>query len=322
MTDITAPVWSESRKKWMCYDDRVIDEVLASSNFHVPDYNYAPLEKKLSLDFEYTKAIISQFPLAAEGSHHEGIRARMKADINAGHKQAVSVFGSQLQQQIDSLPTSADCFDFVPVLLPPILASNLVFAGLTMEQCEGYADLTQMLDDGQPIKSRLRREALARDIGASLNEADRFYQLALISVGVNALASSVMHSFVKILTNSHFDALKASRYFAASGIKQIERICQKDTQIANQRIQSGDRVRLYLAAYENTALTSAQKSGKFFLSGTNHSCLGMSYSVSVWKVLVQTFSRNFSSLSLKSFEYRDDDGVFNSLRSIEVGFSK
>jgi len=40
-------IWSEERKKWFCYDDQLIDEVLKSDYFIVPDYDYSKLEKKL-----------------------------------------------------------------------------------------------------------------------------------------------------------------------------------------------------------------------------------------------------------------------------------
>ena len=130
MTAAQAMVWSRQHKKWHCYGSQVIEAILQSDQFVVPDYDYAPLEAKLSQSFSHTKALIGHLPLALEGQSHELARGRMQRDLKLRHAAALAAFEQALEQHITALPDAAEGFDFKPILLQPILESNWVFAGL------------------------------------------------------------------------------------------------------------------------------------------------------------------------------------------------
>lgn len=322
MTTAPAMVWSQQHKKWHCYDNQVIAEVLRSEQFVVPAYDYAPLEAKFSQSFSHTKALIAHLPLALEGRAHDLARRRMQRDLQLRHKAAVAVFEQVLEQHITALPDAAEGIDFKPILLQPILESNWVFAGLNMQHFPGYQDLTQVLDDAQPLKARFARERRLQAFAEKIGGDDAAYQLALLSVGVNALSSTLMHSFIKVLVNESFDQLQQKKYFTNIGLKQIERVCARDATIAGRDIRKGDRMRLYLEAFDTAEATDAEKNKRFFLAGTPHACLGMRYSLAAWNSLTTMLSKYFLRIAVVGFDFDTSDGIFLSPSFVTVDFKK
>lgn len=314
--------WSDERQKWLCYDDQIIDTVINSNNFVVPSYDYSDLEKKLSKNFEYTKQVIKHFPLANEGNTHLEMRKRMSSDINSNLKKAIKVFGDSLDTKISSLDKSLGVTNIAKPMIESILESNLVFADIKFEDDFDYSDLTRMLDDSQSIKSRLAREEFIKLIVSKISEEDRFYKLALISVGVNALISSTLHSFIKVLTNHDFNTLINEKYFSSNGIKHLERVCIQKTIFGGSEISPGEKLRLYVESYERANLTELQMNKKFFAAESYHSCIGMSYSLSIWKEFIKVIASQFSEMHLINFDYRSNDGIFHFPTNVNVKYSK
>lgn len=314
--------WSDERQKWLCYDDQLIDTVINSINFVVPSYDYSDLEKKLSKNFEYTKQVIKHFPLANEGDSHLEMRKRMSSDINSNLKKAIKVFSDSFDRKISSLDKSLGVTNIAKPLIESILESNLVFADIKFEDDFDYSDLTRMLDDSQSIKSRLAREEFIKLIVSKISEEDRFYKLALISVGVNALISSTLHSLIKVLTNYDFNTLINEKYFSSNGIKHLERVCIQKTILGGSEISPGDKLRLYVESYERANLTELQMNKKFFAAESYHSCIGMSYSLSIWKELIKVIANHFSEMHLINFDYRSNDGIFYFPTNVNVKYSK
>lgn len=315
-------IWSDERQKWLCYDDKLIDEVINSNLFIVPSYDYSDLEKKFSKNFEFTKQVIKHFPLANEGDAHAELRTRMSSDINLNLKKAIKVFRDSFDKKISSIDKSAGITNVAKPLIESILESNLVFGDIKFEDDFDYSDLTRMLDDSQSIKIRVAREGFIKLISSKINYEDRFYKLALISVGVNALISSTLHSLIKILTNYDFNALITKKYFESNGIKHLERVCIQRTVVGGKEISSGEKLRLYVESYESANLTEPQMNKKFFATESHHSCIGMSYSLSIWKEVVKIISDHFSDMHIINFDYRSSDGIFHFPTNIYVNYSK
>lgn len=315
-------VWSEERNKWLCFDDGLIDEIVHSKDFVVPTYDYAELETKFSKNFEFTKQVISHFPLANEGEAHLLLRKRMATAVNANLKQAIQVFAERLEAKISDLSTTPGTLDIAGPLTEAILESNLVLADVHLEENLDYSDLTRMLDDSQSIKSRLAREELIQSICPKLDEEDRFFKLALISVGVNALISSTLHSVIKVLSNEGFEALVNRKYFFSNGIKHLERVAVQKTTVGGKGIQPGDKLRLYVEAYERADMTELQRNKKFFAAESAHACIGMSYSMSVWKETVRIMASQFKNARLIHFDYRSKDGIFHFPTHVVLEYSK
>jgi hypothetical protein len=315
-------IWSAERQKWLCYDNDVIDAVIESNHFRVPSYDYSELENKFSKNFEFTKQVIDHFPLANEGAAHQNLRARMSSDINLNLKQAIRVFCESLEDQISALNEPQGMTNIAVPIIESILKSNLILANVSLEDNFDYSDVTRMLDDSQSIKSRMVREMLVKNMSAKLPDQEKFYQLALISVGVNALISSSLQSIIKILSNHDFKDLINTRFFSANGIKHLERVCTENTVLAGEKIRTGDKVRLFVAAYEKAELTESQMNKKFFAAESHHACIGMNYSISVWRKMMKIFSTHFSRMRLINFDYRSNDGIFHFPTHVHVEYSK
>lgn len=314
--------WSSERQKWLCYDDKIIDSVVNSENFHVHSNDYSDLEKKFSKDFQLTKLVNKYLPLTNEGKQHLDLRKRMSSDINLNLKKAIQVFRNSFEKKISQIDKTFGVINIAKPLIESILESNLILAEINFDDPLDYTDLTLLLDDSQSIKARMMREEFIKSIASKINDEDKFYKLALISVGVNALISTTLHSIIKILTNYDYDALIRRKYFTSIGIKHLERVCFQKTVLDGKQINAGDRLRLYIEVYENTDLTESQMNKKFFASGSHHACVGMSYSLSIWKEIVKLFSIHFSDLRMINFDYRSNDGIFNFPTSIYVEYLK
>lgn len=314
--------WSDERQKWLCYDDQLIDTVINSNHFVVPSYDYSDLEKKFSKNFEYTKQVIKNFPLANERDSHLEMRKRMSSDINSNLKKAIKVFRDSFDKKISSIDKSLSLTNIAKPLIESILESNLVFADIKFEDDFDYSDLTRMLDDSQSIKSRVVREEFIKLIVSKISEEERFYKLALISVGVNALISSTLHSFIKVLTNYDFNTLINKKYFSSNGIKHLERVCIKKTIVGGKEISPSNKLRLYVESYERANLTGLQMNKKFFAAQSHHSCIGASYSISIWKEFIRVIATHFSEIHLINFDYRSNDGIFHFPTNVYVKYAK
>lgn len=269
--------WEPKYKKWLCYENIHIDRVLKSPNFIAPKYDVTGIEKRFAIDLSFTRGAIRHLPIAHEGLHHQDLRGKMSHDIYLKSTHGLNIFKKSLVKRLSNLKSASGGFDIAPPIICSILESNLILADVVLEEDFDYSDITLILDESQSIKSRIQNENLIRNIANNISGDATFYKIALITVGVNALISSTLHSIIKVLTNSDFQALINKRYFSASGIKYLERICIKDFDLDAVVIKAGDSVRLYQEDYESLNLNPNLMNKKFFFTGTTHSCLGMGY---------------------------------------------
>jgi len=315
-------VWSDERQKWLCYDDKLIDLVVHSNDFIVPTYDYSAVEEKFNKDLSFTKQAINHFPLSNEGEQHLYLRNRMSQDINANLKNAIHIFKTSFEKKLAAIENITGTINIAKPITEAILESNWAFADIDLGYNFDYSDLTLMLDDSQSIKNRMKREEFIKSFSEKIDEKDCFYKLALISVGVNALIGSTLHSFIKVLSNEDFSQLIKRKYFYSNAIKHLERVCIRKAFIGDEEIKEGDRLRLYVESYEHANLSDVQMNKKFFAADTQHSCIGMSYSLSIWNECVKIMAKHFKDIQLINFDYRSNDGIFNFPTNVNVEYKK
>jgi cytochrome P450 len=127
---------------------------------------------------------------------------------------------------------------------------------------------------------------------------------------------------IKILSKYDYKDLVSRKYFYSNGIKHLERLCRQDIVISGKKIKMGDRVRLFVESYEFANLTESEKNKKFFAAGTSHSCIGMNYSMHVWKELIGLLKKNFTNITLLDWSYRSNDAIFKFPIIINVEYLK
>jgi len=302
--------WSDTQKKWICYHDIVIDQILLSKEFTVPDYDLSRLETRLKTKFTHTSGVISQLPLAHEGYTHNYLRKKMTGDINKNTSIGIKVFEEELSTHFFNLENNSE-FDLGALIIKSILKSNLTLADLHYEDAIDYSDFTLLLDDMQSIKSRLEREKNIGTFYSNLNHDDGFYKIALITVGVNALISTTLNSLIKVLSNDNrCENLTLNKFFTMSGIKSLERVCLKDTIINTHQFNKGDAVKLMMSSYDSSDLSALEKNKRFFISDSSHGCPGMAFSLHIWKSLLGIISQSFTKLEILDVKYRKNDSIF------------
>lgn len=323
--------WSPGRKKWLCHDAALIDQIIASDGFVVPAYDYAELEERLDQGFPATRAVIRHFPLAHEGDAHQALRQRMTLDVTANLKEAINVFVDRLEAGVAAMSLPRGEADIARPLIDAVLASNLVLAGVCLPEGLDYSDLTLMLDDSQSLKNRVRREAFIRSLSvqmkagpgqADMDESHIPYKLALISVGVNALISSVLHSLIHVLTHRGVQGLGDAKFFPLTGIKRLERVCVRAVHLQGHDVLPGDRVCLHVAVHAQDGRSDLVRNRAFFALDSPHACIGMNYSLSIWKATTRILVDHFREMRVLGFDLRPHDGVFDFPNRIRVEYCR
>lgn len=315
-------IWSNEKSKWLCYDDQIIDFVLGSDAYSVPSYDSSSLENRLGLNFPYSRSVISQMPISQEGKRHTELRHKMRSDIFSNTQEAIQTFKYSLEDYFARITQVSGKIDLADPIITSILKSNLILAGINLKESINYSDITLILDDSQSIKKRILREEFIKNISKEVDLDDSTYRLALLTIGVNALISTALHSIIKILTNYDYTHLKTQKYFSSTGIKHLERVAIKANSLGGHEIKPGDQIRLFVGNYEKSSIPDAQMNKKFFAVETSHSCIGMNYSLHIWNELIKIFDDNFKNIELVNFHYRKSDGIFNFPTSLIIKYTK
>jgi hypothetical protein len=196
----------------------------------------------------------------------------------------------------------------------------LPLANIKIDSDFDYSDFTLMLDDTQSVRRIIKREGNIQDFLTNLDFDDKAFKVAVISIGINPLVSSILNSIIKILSNRNFAYLKKSKLLYATGIKNIERICVSNACIKGVEFKVGERIKLMSNTYEASNLSELEINKKFFISGTNHACQGMAFSLHIWKHAVRILGEYFTNLQIVSVEYRQDDGIFLYPKNLYVSY--
>jgi hypothetical protein len=312
--------WSKEINAWVCYDDSIIDQVLGSDKFEVPGYDLKKFEDRFSIKLPLTKEVMGQFPLSNEGPLHKELRKKMMGYIEKNSQLGIDIFITEFQQRLSKIDFTSNTFDLGNILIDSILKANLALANIKVDSNFDYSDFALMLDDFQSIKSRIQRESSINDFLDKIESDERAFKVALISVGINPLVSSILNSIIKILTNKNFEYLIKSKFLYATGIKSIERICISATCINGFEFKARARIKLMSNTYETSNLSELEINRKFFISGTNHACQGMAFSLHIWKHAVRLIELYFTNLQIASVEYRQDDGIFLYPKNLYVSY--
>ena len=258
--------WSKEINKWVCYDDSIIEQVLGSGKFEVPGFDLKKYEDRFSIELPLTKEIMGQFPLSNEGSIHKELRKKMMSYIEKNSQLGVDIFITEFQKRLSRIDFTSNTFDLGKILIDSILKANLALANIKLDSNFDYSDFPLMLDDTQSVRRILKRESNIHDFLNDLDSDDKVFKVAVISIGINPLVSSILNSIIKILSNENFEYLKKSKFFYATGIKNIERICISNACINEVKFKVGERIKLMSSEHKFSNLSDLEINRKFFIS--------------------------------------------------------
>lgn len=302
--------WSDVQKKWICYDNLLIESILKSSNFKVTDYYLKDFQSRFSVALPFTEGVLENLPLAHEGHQHVELRRKMMFEIEKNSQKAVELFKEEFTGAITKINCELQTFDIAEILINSILKSNLALANIDPSYPFEYSDFTLILDETQSVKHRIERERKIKEFSDGLEAEEKMLKIAIVTVGVNALISSALNSIISVLSNKDFEHLKKRKFFCSTGIKSLERVCMSDAYVAGFLIKKGQSIKLMSVLHDENNNTELEINKKFFVSETTHACQGMSFSLRIWKQIVQVLATNFKDLHVSSFEFHNNDSIF------------
>ena len=307
----------------MCTDPEVIEQILKSDEFGVHDFKVDQLAKRLSLDLGAIQKLTAYFPLAREGEEHKILRKRFIDEIARNYKTAIIAFEKCLGERCKLLEQHQGEIDLVPALLTPSLALPIcLLAGIRLGEDFDFWSISQILDETISIRQRIKINQTISIIMESLppemDEGERLFRTALVTLGSNALYGSIAESFVIMLKKhkpNSFSSIAWDEELPATGIPVIEKKAMADVIIEGHAFCKGERVRLYLEAtgYQGSVFPSYTKQ---YFAPSRHLCPGMSFSRDVWKLFRHELGIVRKRFSIMSISYRENDNVFNFPNSI------
>ena len=169
-----------------------------------------------------------------------------------------------------------------------------------------------------------RRKSLNRRIGRLLEDAKAniaseapVLDAALVVVGADSLLGSAIESFVGEVrrhTGKRLSDMDWSEKLSSTAVPYVERVATRPCQVAGTEIEPGQRIRLYLDAFER----GGAEARDFFFGAGRHVCLGKSISTQVWQILTSLFRDVDCRVSIDAVSYRPSDYVFNVPDSVKV----
>lgn len=319
--------WSDSFQRWLCFDKKLIDQILNDDSFRVHDFAIDQLTSRFNLDLKISSQILKLFPLAHEGGTHQELRKKFTIEINKNQKNALEVFKTEIKLAVQKIQKEYlnKEIDLIDLIHPAIKKSNAVIAGMPNLSNLNFSELSRVFDDKTSIKKRIEiNEYLAEVIAempSEISHEDKLFHLALLAVGQSSLLGSISDSLLLKLRCSpkgKFTNLSLDDDLPASGISLIERVATKDILVSNIRILRDQKIQLFIesAGYQNESMP--QYSATYFAAPTRHVCPGMKYSLEMWCIFNNEFFSMDANYELIDFNYRTGDNVFNFPTSIRV----
>lgn len=312
--------WSNTLKRWMISNPRLLAEVMREPSFSVPSYDISPVTNRLKLDLHHINVLRTYFPLAVEGEAHRKLRARFAQEIAANTNLALDAFEKSLQENLNYILTDKTGADFCLIkdlFQPALKIANLTIAGIRDRSIQRIENIPQLFDDTISLKMRLEInetiEKIISKLPSNMSLDEKYFRTAIIALNANTLLGSISESVINTVSGQTPTPLNKIRWDAelpATGLPLIEKKAVKDVTIGGCAIKAGDRIRLFLDAAGFRGNSTPQYSDIYFAAGP-HRCPGMAFSRQIWKLVVKYLSQVDKQLVIIATKYRERDYVFN-----------
>jgi hypothetical protein len=312
-------IWDDRLNCWCVFDPSLIADISKNTHFHVVDYGSVAdiIMERTGIDLSSTKLLFTEIPLANEGKKHNALRRLMAHAIADREETASESFRLRLVdlgQHFISVNEPVNLMD--KFFIPPI---ESFINGLV-----GSSNVHRFVTDsissvfGRTL-SLNRRKTIDVEISQLLKwlgQTDELQvqpgvALAMMVLGKDSLIGSLSCSLHTVL-NANF----AVRFFdidwpkliPITGVPYFERIATENITIDDRPFDKGDRVRLYFDACPR--LVGSPEESLYFGAG-RHMCLGKRMSQRLWQLLVDYLSHLKLRASVKDFQFRPNDLIFN-----------
>lgn len=322
-----APIeWSEDLRSWCVFDSKFIVEILKSPDFVVVDYaaEYRKLDQRTGIGWTDLVHVLSNIPLAAEGSRHAELRREFARLIHARGTVTKAAVSQTLKHLIPLVFRAGAKADLVADLVRPlndVFFSELIGAPIP-SLAPAKASPSQIFDRFLSLNRRKKlRDEVAR-VSKCLAEAELAttanYATAFLAVGHDSVLGTLGSSLVAVLQHkgdTRLCDLDYPRSLPRTGVPYIERFATKPFVFANVDVEPGDRLRLFLDACP--ARDSNGEQAVFFGKG-RHVCLGKEPSEWLWRAVTEELAKIPLRVRLIEARLRRNDFVFSVYESIKV----
>jgi cytochrome P450 len=311
--------WVPSLGCWCVFDAKAIAIVLKSADFVTVDLadTYRTMEQKIGIDCSAIIRIFQHSANANEGDRHAVIRKDMARALNDDMASTKRRTAGAVQRLIAERFATPAVFDLVQDIIEPI-CDALFDSLLGIErsaQCKDGISPSQIFDRHLGLNRRREINAKARDMLEGFSTAAGLktspdYAAALSIVGYDSIAGSLGCSLLEILRQrqgARLCDLTFPRLLPATAVPYVERLAIKDRTVSGQRINEGDRVRLYL---DRRCPAERGASDRPYFGKGRHSCLGEEVSTWLWQTLTAELSRVPFLCTIESAMRRKPDWVF------------
>lgn len=308
--------WSESLKCWCVFQPQQVESILDSSEATVIPYadQLAPLQSKWGWDLSGPVQVLQHIPLANEGEGHLTSRRSIAQLNNATYEERLIKLRSEIALRAKvweiSGPVELTEHFFYPVIHAITTPFSQSLPGLTWPGTSQLFDRFLSLQKRKTVYSQINALYQA---GLERSETQLDQKIALRILGYDALLGSIQESFISVVQRNNLLTLNQMTwpdYLPSTAVPTVERVAQCDIQIGGERIQKGQRVRLFLNGSDvDTSL--------FFGSG-RHKCVGTGISQKIWQEFTQLFTTLNCYVTIENIEYPPSDYVFNCPQKIKI----
>jgi hypothetical protein len=304
---------------WVLVRRKAVAIVLKSTDFVTVDLadTYRTMEQKIGIDCSAIIRIFQHSANANEGDRHAVIRKDLARVVNDDMVSTKRRTAGAVQRLIAERFAAPAVLDLVQDIIEPI-CDALFDSLLGIErpvQCKDGISPSQIFDRHLGLNRRREINAKARDMVEGFSTAGGLktspdYAAALSIVGYDSIAGSLGGSLLEMLRQgqgAHLCDLTFPRLLPVTAVPYVERLAIKDRTLSGQRINEGDRVRLYLDA---GCPAEQGASGRPYFGKGRHSCLGEEVSTWLWQTLTAELSRVPFVCTIESATRRKPDWVF------------
>lgn len=316
--------WSEQLGCWMTASRELILSILGDKRFEVVNLKNETrrLSRRLQVDLRATEDLLDKLPLGQEGPQHTATRRSAALAIKKSSDNALKQFAEIIGEKARNAFESDETINIVSeVFAPSVRELMSSLSGVWIDVQDEADSLSQIFDRMLSVN---RRKSLNKQIASELARHstgiqgdDATLRTGLSFVGADSILGALTESFIYEIERNvgkRMSQIEWSDKMPMTGVPYVERIITETAVVADTQIEKGQRVRLYLDAFQPNCPSHPDS---YFGAG-RHVCLGKALSLNAWRILTAALGRIDKRVHVIDVQYRKSDFLFNTPNIVEV----
>jgi cytochrome P450 len=288
-----AATWDARLGAWVVDEAAACRAFLTHGSLSPPPYVelYGELEERFGLDFSNLRLAFGHIPLCLHGPQHANARKAIAGQLARRRSAVLSTMAERVALHFGCLGQPGQV-ELMAQAVEPFVAD---FMGALIAVADTGFDadslISRIFSRGMGIAKRKRAEAEVAAPRARIeasgvsDQADVGQKLAMMILGRDALTGTLAYSLRDVLAAGQgmpFAALDWPDLPSSTGVPYIERMAHESAIVEGLTLAPGDRVRIMLRAFGETA--DPRERAQFFGAGA-HTCLGRPIALEAWAAI-------------------------------------